>query len=405
MLDDCISLLVHIVLPVLDKTGLQDDLRTPRLLRELKEYRILIGEYSKVSKGTVPDGWEGQEGLNSNFNDDLEREVILNDSWYLDTAAPVSSPFSPVSPATNVNLNAMEWGTNGDVFLNALALTQVPPSGWADVIEHMRFRLEMLVDDYEKGSVVSLHGASALGVCDRNAEVDLVVAIPSLSESSSVLLTERAELKKAISSLLPPHIESITAAQFVLGTLQRYVSHIYRLIFLFDTSSLSFFISFLHPFPHSLLSPSLSPLRLPLLLSTLSHSIPSLLIPGTLQECVSTTRGTISEHVSKVKKNPVEARLLSKLNADSELICKIGDRMNETSQKNLDTQKNENAQFMVSSVESKKLKVTLSTCEKNLTSARESMMGVVGGMVPHIGYHIVHSSEQYGTFLKRCHVM
>jgi hypothetical protein len=101
-----------------------------------------------------------------------------------------------------------------------------------------------------------------------------------------------------------------------------------------------------------------------------------------------------------VKKNPVEARLLSKLNADSELICKIGDRMNETSQKNLDTQKNENAQFMVSSVESKKLKVTLSTCEKNLTSARESMMGVVGGMVPHIGYHIVHSSEQYGTFLK-----
>jgi hypothetical protein len=233
MLDDCISLLVHIVLPVLDKTGLQDDLRTPRLLRELKEYRILIGEYSKVSKGTVPDGWEGQEGLNSNFNDDLEREVILNDSWYLDTAAPVSSPFSPVSPATNVNLNAMEWGTNGDVFLNALALTQVPPSGWADVIEHMRFRLEMLVDDYEKGSVVSLHGASALGVCDRNAEVDLVVAIPSLSESSSVLLTERAELKKAISSLLPPHIESITAAQFVLGTLQRYVSHIYRLIFLF----------------------------------------------------------------------------------------------------------------------------------------------------------------------------
>jgi hypothetical protein len=258
MLDDCISLLVHIVLPVLDKTGLQDDLRTPRLLRELKEYRILIGEYSKVSKGTVPDGWEGQEGLNSNFNDDLEREVILNDSWYLDTAAPVSSPFSPVSPATNVNLNTMEWGTNGDVFLNALALTQVPPSGWADVIEHMRFRLEMLVDDYEKGSAVSLHGASALGVCDRNAEVDLVVAIPSLSESSTVLLAERAELKKAISFLLPPHIEGITAAQFVLGTSQRYEYHIYRLILLFVIWDCIFFFLYLFSSSFSSLTYSLS---------------------------------------------------------------------------------------------------------------------------------------------------
>ena len=340
MLDDCIALLVYIVLPVLDKTGLQEDLRTPRLLRELKEYRILIGEYSKDKKGSVPDAWEGQaEGPNSNFHDDLEREVILNDSWYLDTASTVSSPFSPVSPATNVNLNNMEWGSNGDVFLNALALTQVPPSGWADVIEHMRFRLEMLVDEYEKGSAVSLHGASALGMCDRNAEVDLVVAIPSLCESSSALLAERAELKSAISTLLPPHLEGITAAQFVLGT---------------------------------------------------------------LQECVSTTRGTIQEHVCKVKKNPIEARLLSKLNADSELICKIGDRMNETSQKNLDTQKNENAQFMVSSVETKQLKVTLSTCEKNLASTRESMMSMVGGMVPHIGYHIVHSSEQYGTYMHTC---
>ena len=104
------------------------------------------------------------------------------------------------------------------------------------------------------------------------------------------------------------------------------------------------------------------------------------------------------EHIEKLKKRTMEARVLSKLNADSDLICKIGDRIGETSQKNLDTQKNENAQYTETAVESKMLKVALSACETNIAVAKSTATNMLKSKLPNIGYNILQPHEQYGKY-------
>lgn len=334
---------MYVVLPVLEKRGLADDLRSPRLLKELKEYRLLVGEHlknkdSKDSKAQgVTVGWPGmhsQDGsLHNTSRDDCDREIAINQLWYSTPKAMQYSPFPTVSPAFGTNVNGVDWGENGDSFFRALALTQFYPPGWNDVVEHMRFRLEMLVDGYQAGSTVSLTGSSALGVCDGTAEVDLLLRLPVFENTLKTLTKERNELKKSISALLPAEYSGITAAQFVLNK---------------------------------------------------------------IQDCISMTRGTISQHINKLKRSPVDARQLSKLNADSELICKIGDRVSETSIKTLENEKNENAEYTAGSAESKKLKVTLSTCEKNIQAAREGTMGALTDLVPDIGYIVQSSQSPFG---------
>ena len=211
-LDDCIAVLVYVVLPVLDKRGLTEDLRTPRLLRELQEYRALVGEYSAGPRTNIPRpslDWQGtffhSDSHESAFNDQFEREIALNDLWYggdsSDLAHP--SPFAPLSPLNCTDLLSTEWGVGGDIFMKSLALTQVPTSGWSDVIEHMRFRLEMLLDEVEPGSAVTLQGSSCLCVCDRNGEVDILVKVQSLSDKTALLASQRVELKKKILALVP----------------------------------------------------------------------------------------------------------------------------------------------------------------------------------------------------------
>lgn len=102
------------------------------------------------------------------------------------------------------------------------------------------------------------------------------------------------------------------------------------------------------------------------------------------------------EHIEKLKKRTIEARILSKLNADSDLICKIGDRISETSQKNLDIQKYENAQFTGSAAVSKSLKVALSACETNIAVAKSTATNMLRAKLPNIGYNILKPHEQYG---------
>ena len=347
VLDDCISLLVYVILPVLEKRGLAEDLRTPRLLKELKEYRLLVGEHLKNKDHktqSASTGWPGmipQEGsLHNTSRDDCDREIAINQLWYSAPKVMQYSPFPSVSPAFGINVNGVEWGENGDSFFRALAQTQSHPLGWNDVVEHMRFRLEMLVDGYQAGSTVSLTGSSALGVCDGTAEVDLLLRLPIFENQLKTLLTEKNELKKSIASLLPLDYTTITSAQFVLNK---------------------------------------------------------------IQDCISMTRGTITQHINKLKRNPVDARQLSKLNADSELICKIGDRVSETSIKQLENEKNDNVEYAAGSIESKKLKVVLSTCEKNILAVREGTMGALTALVPDIGYAVMSSQSPFGKLIYCCY--
>ena len=208
-------MLVYVVLPVLDKRGLSEDLRTPRLLRELQEYRALIGEYSAGPRTNIPRpslDWQGtffhSDSHECAFNDQFEREIALNDLWYGGASDQAHlSPFAPVSPLNHTDLQAVEWGVGGDSFMRSLALTQVPASGWTDVTEHMRYRLEMLLEEVEPGSAVTLQGSSCLCVCDRNGEVDILVKVHSLSEKTTVLSCERTELKKKILALVPDKCE------------------------------------------------------------------------------------------------------------------------------------------------------------------------------------------------------
>ena len=276
-----------------------------------------------------------QEGssLHNTSRDDCDREIAINQLWYSAPKSMQYSPFPSVSPAFGINVNEVEWGENGDSFFRALALTQSHPLGWNDVVEHMRFRLEMLVDGYQAGSTVSLTGSSALGVCDGTAEVDLLLRLPIFENQLKTLLSEKKELKKSIAALLPLDYSAITSAQFVLNK---------------------------------------------------------------IQDCISMTRGTITQHINKLKRNPVDARQLSKLNADSELICKIGDRVSETSIKTLENEKNDNVEYAAGSIESKTLKVALSTCEKNILSVREGTMGALTSLVPDIGYAVMSSQSPFG---------
>ena len=115
------------------------------------------------------------------------------------------------------------------------------------------------------------------------------------------------------------------------------------------------------------------------------------------------TRGTITQHINKLKRNPVDARQLSKLNADSELICKIGDRVSETSIKQLENEKNDNVEYAAGSIESKKLKVVLSTCEKNILAVREGTMGALTALVPDIGYAVMSSQSPFGKLIYCCY--
>ena len=269
---------------------------------------------------------------------EYEKELSANETWCESKQnlhhEVVRSPFELINPYS-VDISYTEYGISGEQIFKVLAGSQVAPTGWSDVTEHMRFRLEMSVDEYEAGSIVSFYGSSAISVCDRNSQVDLLIKIPSLGEKVTKLLVEKKEINtkiQEISSPLPTLV-NINKSQFILTK---------------------------------------------------------------ISECISMTRNTVIEHVNKQKKN-IDARSLSKLNADSELICKIGDRLTESSQKYIDTQKHDNSEFKITNSTIKKLRVSLSNIEKNILMDQENMLNMLGGMVPHIGYHIEKTEKSFGT--------
>jgi hypothetical protein len=66
--------------------------------------------------------------------------------------------------------------------------------GWDDVIEHMRFRLELLVNEVESSSTISLYGSAALDLCDSKAEVDLLLSLPTINAKNIVHIKEKSAL-------------------------------------------------------------------------------------------------------------------------------------------------------------------------------------------------------------------
>jgi hypothetical protein len=57
--DDCISILVCMILPVLEQRGIDGDLRTRRLLGGLKQNRILLSEIQLRNNKIVLEEWKG----------------------------------------------------------------------------------------------------------------------------------------------------------------------------------------------------------------------------------------------------------------------------------------------------------------------------------------------------------
>ena len=328
------------VLPVLEKRGINEELRTPRLLKYLSDYRSYRENFFDERNGAEPTGFVGRNmSKSANYDEDAEyeEELLANEKWCesKQNVRPevVRSPFELINPCS-VDISYAEYGISGEPVFKMLASSQVSPIGWCDVTEHMRFRLEMAIDEYEAGSIVSIYGSSAISVCDRNSQVDLLIKIPSLGEKTMKLLVDKKEMNSKIQEISSPlpSLVNINKSQFILTK---------------------------------------------------------------ITECISVTRSTVIEHVNKQKKN-IDARSLSKLNADSELICKIGDRLTESSQKEIDSQKPDNSEFKTTNSAIKKLRVSLSNIEKNILLDQENMLNMLGGMVPHIGYHIEKTDKSFG---------
>ena len=363
--DDCIALLIYIVLPILEKRGIKEDLRTFSLLEYLCDYRFYRSKYFDFANIMEPTGLMGnyynsknidnsssnnnsKNNNNSNNNSstkeidkdmEYEKELLLNESWYkskqnVASKQIIDSPFDLINPSS-VNINNTEYGLYGEPVYAILAHSQLAPFGWGDVIEHVRFRLELSLDEYEVGSVVSFYGSSALSVCDRNSKVNLMIKIPSLGEKTLKLMSEKNEIKQKIMNSIPTTLSStmlINKSQYILSK---------------------------------------------------------------ISDCILLTRNTIIEHVNKQKKI-IDTRSLSKLNADSELICKIGDRLIESSQKDIAIHKQENNDLKLTNNFLKKLRTSLVNIEKNILLDRENMLNMLGGLVPHIGYHVHQTEETYG---------
>ena len=349
-MDDSIALLIYIILPILEKNGIDDELRCFRLLNDLKEISVLRSDFCKKNS---TENWQNKffESdkiiLDYNHEIGMEKDLILcnneieieNEIEKLKRAnlpPGLVSSFELTNPIY-ANLNNIEWDENGENYFRVLAASQIPPQGWSDIIEHMRFRLEMTADEYDNGSLVHFHGSSAISVVDRNSEVDLLIRIPILNTNALSKIIENKKIKQKI-------IENSNQLKNILD-------------------------------------------------NKIIEKTQFALIK--VQDCIAVTRVTITEHINKQKKL-YDTRQLSKLNADSELICKIGDRTSEAILKIIDTQKHENSAITVQDNELKLLKESLIINENLIHTSREDVLKTFSELVPNIGYQIEKTTDHYG---------
>lgn len=232
---------------------------------------VCIGALDELINNSA---YEQTKDMATFTSETLLQNLIDQVNW----CSPSSTRNDKISEVDNslmLSCNDSDWLQSVDQAFYQLKNNLLLPDDWADVVGHIKFRLQSMLDMNHKGLSVVEHGTAVIGIGhSQSTDTDLIINLAETEQFEMECLNSRKDISRRISILensLKQEIQTDTAIKY-------------------------------------------------------------------LQQCLSDERSNVRECI---KSNPshmnnngsvdnlTRLKVFSKLTADSEMMCKIGDRFIE----------------------------------------------------------------------------